>query len=287
MIANWIAEEVETNKPETVKTYLAALRNHHIEGGFPTDAFDDPRITRVIKGSLRIQGTRPIRQRLDITKDVLLAIVNTLSVDHDSINLHAAFCVAFAAFLRPSEFTWDTWNAESSSSHLSRQSIKFTTKGVLLLLPKSKTDQYRKGHTIPLAFSNDATCPVNSLKTLITKYPKPRSDPLFTRLSGSFNKRWLSYNLALSLRQAGYDPTHYSGHSFRRGVANTAIAVGIPRDDIKTLGRWKSDAVDKYFSDYSKNAVQFDINQKLHLAPPGRKPPLTLRTPKSNSCGEL
>jgi len=105
MIANWIAEEVETNKPETVKTYLAALRNHHIEGGFPTDAFDDPRITRVIKGSLRIQGTRPIRQRLDITKDVLLAIVNTLPVDHDGINLRAAFCVAFAAFLRPSEFT--------------------------------------------------------------------------------------------------------------------------------------------------------------------------------------
>jgi hypothetical protein len=35
----------------------------------------------------------------------------------------------------------------------------------------------------------------------------------------------------------------FSGHSLRRGAAISAAAAGIPREDIKTLGRWKSDAV--------------------------------------------
>ena len=47
---------------------------------------------------------------------------------------------------------------------MTRESVQFTTEGVLLHLPKSKTDQFRQGHTIPLAFSGDSTCPVKALQ---------------------------------------------------------------------------------------------------------------------------
>ena len=40
--------------------------------------------------------------------------------------------------------------------------------------------------------------------------------------------------------------TGFSGHSIRKGAAVTAAENGISRDNIKLLGRWKSDAVDTY-----------------------------------------
>ena len=268
VLANYIAEEVEKNKIETVKAYITALRSHHINNGKPTAAFDDPRLARIFKGALRIQGIKPIRERAEITKDVLTAIVATLRNDYNGLNLKAAFCTAFAAFLRPAEFTWEKWDPTSSPlTFVSRQSIQFTTQGILLHLPKSKTDQYRQGSIIPLSPSGDSTCPVNALQTLFQKHPEPSTAPLFSRALGPFNKRWLTDNINISLLHAGYDPTTYSGHSFRRGAANSAVEAGISRDDIKKMGRWKSDAVDRYLTQSSTNAQLFDVNRRLHLAP--------------------
>ena len=38
----------------------------------------------------------------------------------------------------------------------------------------------------------------------------------------------------------------YTSHSMRRGGATTAASTGVSREDIKHLGRWKSNAVDAY-----------------------------------------
>lgn len=51
----------------------------------------------------------------------------------------------------------------------------------------------------------------------------------------------------------------FSGHSIRKGAAVTAAAKGISRDNIKLLGRWKSDAVDIYINEIHK----FDYAYKL------------------------
>ena len=167
VLANWIAEQVEFNKPETVKQYTAALRNVHIEKGISIDVFNDPRISRIFRGALRIHGSKPVRKHVEITKDILLAAIATFdSTAFDDLNLHRAFCVAFAAFLRPSEFTWESWNPNTSPlTRVSQQSVEFTKDGVLLNLPKSKTDQYREGTTIPLSPASDSSCPVRALKT--------------------------------------------------------------------------------------------------------------------------
>src|SRR5436190_20945530 len=66
-------------------------------------------------------------------------------------------------------------------------------------LPKSKIDQFKNGHTIPLAPSGDAACPVISLRTLFTLFSKPDSDPLFSCTLGPFNKCWLAENLSTAL----------------------------------------------------------------------------------------
>ncbi|KAG6072987.1 hypothetical protein E4U16_004980 [Claviceps sp. LM84 group G4] len=59
--------------------------------------------------------------------------------------------------------------------------------------------------------------------------------------------------MSLQPFNAGSSPTgrpsaHRTGHSFRRGAAQHAHDMGLSRDDIKALGRWSSDAVDRYYT---------------------------------------
>ena len=73
--------------------------------------------------------------------------------------------------------------------------------------------------------------------------------------------------LHATLLAAGIVPTSYSGHSFHRGAANTAAAAGIPKSGIKELGRWKSDAVDRYFSQSTTQSNRLLLSHQLHSHP--------------------
>ena len=82
-----------------------ALKSKHIDHGYTTDVFDDPRIKRMLHRALCLFDTKPIRDRGEITRP-LLTMVKALNPEvHDEANLIAVFTVAFAAFLRPGEFT--------------------------------------------------------------------------------------------------------------------------------------------------------------------------------------
>ncbi len=48
------------------------------------------------------------------------------------------------------------------------------------------------------------------------------------------------------LREAGFNPSQYSGHSFRIEAATSAVARGVPDHLIKTLERWQSEAYQLY-----------------------------------------
>ena len=66
------------------------------------------------------------------------------------------------------------------------------------------------------------------------------------------------------LRTAGINPEGFSGHSFRRGAANSALQAGISRPDIMKMGRWKSDAMDHYFSSTTNTKNLLALSKQLH-----------------------
>jgi len=73
------------------------------------------------------------------------------------------------------------------------------------------------------------------------------------------------------LLRAGIPTTGFSGHSLRKGAAVSAAANGMSCDEIKLLGRWKSDADDVYINEISHaDRVQklLQLNSKLHKFPP-------------------
>ena len=190
-----------------------------------------------------------------------------LHVTHDDLNIRAAFCLAFSAFLRISEFTWAKWDNQSFLLHFSRGSVQFVHDGILLHLPSSKSDPFRKGVSIPLSKSSDTTCPVSALQLLFQRYPKPNQNPLFCRTQGAFDRKWILSKISQTLLLAGINPKGYSGHSFRRGAANSALKAGISRTDIMQMGRWKSDSIDRYFSASANHTLLFSLSKKLHTHP--------------------
>lgn len=230
--------------------------------------FSDERIKRIFRGAKRIVGIPSTRPRKEITKDILLAILLHLDTNlYDDLNIYAAFCTAFAAFLRCGEFTWDIWTPDAHLRYLSRNSVRFDATGdsISLHLPASKTDPFCHGTVIPLARSPDASCPVTALSLLLTRYPSHSpDDPLFSRACGPFSHTWVLTRLHTLLLAAGIDPTGYSGHSFRRGAVNTAITMGISKDDIRDLGRWKSNAIDRYISSSTTHSTLLALSHRLH-----------------------
>ena len=165
-LANWLADILQTTAITTAQTYLSGVHSYHVEHGLDLTLFQDERIKRLFRGAKRIVGIPSIRPRNEITKEILLAILQHLDVNlYDDLNIYAAFCTAFAAFLRCGEFTWDIWTSDSHLRHLSRDSVHFDPTGdsISLHLPASKTDPFRRGTVIPLARSPDASCPVAAL----------------------------------------------------------------------------------------------------------------------------
>ena len=163
------------------------------------------------------------------------------------------------------EFTWSSWDHESFIYRLSRGSVQFVNKGVILHLPASKTDPFWKGVSIPLSPSNDGTCSMTALCTLFQHYPKPTSSPLFSRLCGPFDRQWALRKISQALLFAGLNPKGYTGHSFCCGAANSALNAGISKADIMRMGQWKSDSIHWYFSATATTTHLFSLSNSFML----------------------
>ncbi|KAJ7364300.1 hypothetical protein DFH08DRAFT_949904 [Mycena albidolilacea] len=73
-----------------------------------------------------------------------------------------------------------------------------------------------------------------------------------------------AYALHDCLKRAGYDSNEFSGHSFRRGAAFAAAEAGYTPEQIKLLGRCKSDAW-KLSIDQPLSILR-DLSSSLHRA---------------------
>ena len=161
--------------------------------------------------------------------------------------LWAACCLGFFGFLRAGEFTVRSVSTGNDEAPLLLSDISIHCPTVVAVNVRcSKTDPFRVGVTLYLGATQDVVCPVKSL----TSYLAIRSrveGPLFIWKDGSplTRTRFVSA-VRETLSEIGFDPTLYSGHSFRIGAATTAAQAGIPDSTIQMLGRWKSSAYTRY-----------------------------------------
>jgi hypothetical protein len=89
-------------------------------------------------------------------------------------------------------------------------------------------------------------CPFQNIKLFFKMRPKIKG-PLFIHLNYIVVTRFHICSIIKSaLRIAGYNPGQYNTHSFRIGAATTAIMLGKTDDQIKQMGRWKSNTFQTY-----------------------------------------
>ena len=225
LFATWLVS-ARRLAPSSVSVYLAAVRSLNIDRGFPDPMVSTPRLHRLIRGIKR--SAAPSRlSRLPITAPLLSVIHRSLALDlFDHRMFWAACCLAFFGFLRVAEFTCPT--TFDPSTHLTPTDISFDEAGTIhLWLKTSKTDPFRQGVMLHIGSSGNPICPV------IASAGVPLSPPI------------VNHWLRSIFTAAGYGSA-FSSHSFRIGAATSAAAAGIPDHLIKTLGRWSSNAYQRY-----------------------------------------
>ena len=240
-----------------MKIHLSGIKSYQLDLGIECKAFSDPRLEQTIQGIKRDHNEPRSRPRTPLTRPHLLRILTSIGHNnYESTVIRAAFTLAFAAFLRVGEFTYkeadkdlggtfSKWFLTKSCIRLSR-----TRDYLELNLPSSKTDPFREGIKLTIAASYDNGCPVRAMRVFLANDThRPQSAPLFrigkeTQLA--FSREYVFRTLQQQAIAAGLDQGNWNGHSFRRGAATWAAEVGIPENEIQTLGRWRSDAYKVY-----------------------------------------
>ena len=206
----------------------------------------------MITGLKRSSGTGD--SRLPITRQMLQQIVRVFScvcTSQFEVKLFtAAFALIFHGLFRVGELTVDNRYAHHTVQH---SNVKVFDKYVEIYLPTSKTDQFRKGYTIQICKHEDSTvCPVSTLGSYLGFRPNFQG-PLFCHFDGkSLSSYQYTAVLKKTLALLGHDTANYKSHSFRIGMATTVTLEGFTDDQIKAMGRWKSDCCDGAFEYLSK-----------------------------------
>ena len=173
----------------------------------------------------------------------------------------------FFALLRKSNIFPPSNKGFISKKHLSRSDFSVpgpeSPRGLNLTIMWSKTIQFgdrRVVFPLPL-LAPHPLCPVSALHAAFGLDPVPqRAGPAFwvgrdntwsPLLYPAFLARFKS-----ELRQAGLDPGLFAAHSFRRGGATRAFAVGLPGELIRVMGDWRSDAYQGYLDFPLQTRVQ-------------------------------
>ena len=158
--------------PSTIKVYLAAIRNAHEAQGAHKHFMEasTPCLQQVMKGIQREHATATRhRIRKPITIPIMLQIQQMLSKvpSHHNLMIWAVCCTAYFAFLRCSEFTTPSQTAFNPNIHLTLKDVavdcRASPKTVAITIKCSKTDQFRRGHTIYLGRTGHSICPVQAM----------------------------------------------------------------------------------------------------------------------------
>ncbi|RUA06911.1 MAG: hypothetical protein DSY43_00975 [Gammaproteobacteria bacterium] len=233
--------------PSTVNTYVSAIGYFHKLQGFsdPTKIFF---ILQMLRGYGKI-GMR-LDSRLPITMPILHKIVSSAAQLSDTYYITCQFqamCLfAFNAFARVGEITF---SPSGNIIHL-RQLSKLLNDNkevhALKITFLNYKHCYNNGQFCLVISRQSTCCPVLfMLEYLRLRGSKP--GPLFQSQEGlPVSRSEFTSRLSAVIKLCGLDPSRYKGHSFRIGAASHAADKGMSDSQIRTLGRWKSNAFLKY-----------------------------------------
>ena len=242
-LADYLAAHAGVLSVATLARRLVAIGKAHTMQGHPNPASSDL-VKLTMRGVRRLHG-RPQRQAAAAIKADILAMVAGLDMGMKSIRDRALILIGFAGAFRRSELVG-----------LDFADIDHVSHGIVITLRKSKTDQEGLGRKIGIPFARGLVCPVLALKAWLEK-ANITDGPIFrpvdrhghiidTRLSGEA----VAVIVKERAKAAGLDPSKYSGHSLRAGLATSAATAGVASWKIRQQTGHASDAMlNRYIRD--------------------------------------
>jgi integrase len=235
-IAAYLATHAECLSVTTLIRRLAALSRAHQARGL-----SNPVRTELVRATLR--GIKRKRRRTQLQakpllRDDLLLVLDAMGNGLKDLRDRALLLIGFAAALRRSELV-----------ALDVADVEHVRRGIVLHLKRSKTDQDCQGHNVAIPYGRSRWCPVACLDAWLSASgitesaifrPVDRHGRVRNaRLSGEV----VSIVVGERIAAAGLDPTGYSGHSLRAGLATSAAQAGVPAWRIKAQTRHASETM--------------------------------------------
>lgn len=263
-VLSFLAVQSKRTVPRCVKLSKTAIRSRHVMAELP-DPTATAKIDKFMSGINRKYGTA-VKKKKALRADEMRNIC--INYDRDggltAIRGKAALMTGFFGCFRASELV-----------NIQIDNIEFCPEGLIIRIPKSKTDQEGAGQVVAIPRgANPETDPVLAVEEWLEALAERlgvkavKTGPLFPALRRLPSDAQRVYPVPITMtryrliikkavEEIGLDPAAYSGHSCRSGHATSAARAGATRDDIKRQGRWESDDV---VSGYIQEGTQFRDN---------------------------
>lgn len=253
IVIRYLLEHAEKLNPRTLSLRLTALRQWHRFQKFP-DPTDAVEVRKTLKGIEWIHG-KPKRKAKAFRLEHLETMITFLSRSDDlkSIRDRALLLMGFFGSFRRSELT-----------AVKVEHLAFEPEGVIITLPRSKTDQTGEGKFKALPYDEGLLCPVTALRQWlelsgikdgsifrgITRWNELKRDEL--------NPASINFILKTVALKANLDfVPELSSHSLRRSFATSAYRAGASFESIKRQGGWEHDGTVR---EYIEEVQHFEDN---------------------------
>ena len=257
-IIRYLLAYAQALNTRTLALRLTALSQWHLHQGF-ADPAATPTVCKTLAGIERLHG-KPKKKAKALPLEDLeriatrLASVDTLKAKRDNALLQ----IGYFGGLRRSEIV-----------RLEVQHVVWEPEGIVITLPRSKTDQQGHGIVKAIPYGGGSCCPAIALRTWL-KAAGITAGPLFRPVTkwgelGANALHEASVNMILATCamsvQLDYVP-QLSSHSLRRGMATSAHRAGADFRTIKRQGGWRHDGT---VQGYIEEAGLFQENAALTL----------------------
>ena len=235
-VAAYLAAHADTLSVATLNRRLAALAKVHRSHG-QANPTSSELVKSVLRGLKRVKGSAQ-RQAIPLLKEDLILALNATGNGLRDLRYRALLLIGFAGGFRRSELVGLTCG-----------DVERVRQGIVLTLRRSKTDQNGEGRKIGIPLARGHWCPVGALEQWLATsgivkgalfWPIDRHSQIGAKpLSGEA----VCLIVKERVRAVGIDPSGYSGHSLRAGLATSAAQAGVPSWKIRQQTGHASEAM--------------------------------------------
>lgn len=268
-LVRYLLAHAETRNPRTLDLHITAISQWHQLQGIH-DPVQDPLVRKSMEGIRRIHG-RPANKARALSLDHLARLLSHLQQqpqDLRTIRDKALLLTAFMGAFRRSELV-----------AIRAEDLFFSSDGVLVQLPRSKTDQTGQGLVRALPTGPQDCCPATALKEWLAR-SDINTGPVFRAVNrwgqlqaAALNPASINGLLKQLASACGIDEAlEFSSHSFRRGMSTAAARAGVDFELIRKQGGWKNDATvrgyieeGRQMEDNAATTLQEQLRQRLKI----------------------